>query len=150
MNHKLQIRSMTPRDLHEVMNIEGISFSVPWSLHVFQGEILRNPLAYYVVGVEEGTLVAYLGSWIFITDSHITTLAVHPIYRRKGLATDLMKHFFGEAQRRRVKRISLEVRGSNVKALRFYRLIGFAQVGIRAKYYHDNQEDALVLSLELS
>lgn len=150
MNQELKIRSMTPSDLKEVMYIEGFSFPVPWSLNAFETELSRNPLAYYLVGVEREKIVAYLGSWIFLTDCHITTVAVHPSHRRQRLASSLMEYFFQEVLLQGVRRISLEVRGSNVKALCFYHSIGFVQVGIRAKYYQDNHEDALILSLELS
>lgn len=149
MNRDLKIRSMSPVDLVDVMKIEEISFPVPWSLRTFQTELTHNPLAYYLVALKEESLMAYLGSWIFLTDAHLTTLAVHPTSRRSGLARHLLGYLFREMLSQGVRRISLEVRGSNVKALMLYRSLGFVQVGKRSKYYYDNQEDALILCLEL-
>lgn len=143
------IRAMDPVDLKEVMPIEESSFTIPWSQNVFMKELKENTQAFYLVALMDERLVAYLGSWIFISDSHLTTLAVHPSFRRGGIASQLLKYYFQRIFWLGVKRISLEVRGSNIQALRLYRLMGFVQVGIRKNYYHDNQEDALVLSLEL-
>ncbi len=149
MNRDLKIRFMRPVDLVDVMKIEEFSFPAPWSLRTFQTELTNNPLAYYLVALKEESLMAYLGSWIFLTDAHLTTLAVHPTSRRRGLARHLLRYLFREMLTQGVRRLSLEVRGSNVKALMLYRSLGFVQVGRRPKYYHDNQEDALILCLEL-
>lgn len=149
MNGRLEIRSMEMGDLEEVLSIEQYSFPVPWTRNAFLIELRSNPLAHYLVAHQENTLAAYLGSWFLLTDAHVTNLAVHPAFRRKGLATQFLEYFMVEVLLYGIRRISLEVRRNNIQAQRLYRSLGFIQVGIRRGYYQDNKEDAMILSLEV-
>lgn len=149
MKESLVFRSMNYRDLEAVLAIEEHAFPMPWSKNAFLMELRHNPMAFYLVACQGETLAAYLGSWFLLTDAHITNLAVHPAFRRKGLATHFLEYFLSQAIGQGIRRISLEVRQRNMGAQRLYRSLGFVQVGTRERYYHDNQEDALILGLEV-
>jgi ribosomal-protein-alanine N-acetyltransferase len=69
-------------------------------------------------------------------------VAVDPSRRREGVATDLIEELF---TRTRKGRVTLEVRVSNLSAIRMYERFGFHSAGIRKSYYHDNDEDALIM-----
>jgi len=143
-----QIRKMTPGDLVQVMEIEHYSFSLPWSRSSFEKELRDNGYACYLVAetaetAETGKVVGYAGCWVLFDEAHITTLAVHPAYRRSGIGSLLLTSLLEMADARGAEQIFLEVRDSNMAARRLYTEFGFEIKGIRKKYYHD--EDALVM-----
>jgi ribosomal-protein-alanine N-acetyltransferase len=72
-------------------------------------------------------------------------IAVNPELRKRQIATELMKRFIQESDERMVTRLTLEVRVSNVGAIRLYRNFGFRAISMRRGYYIDNREDAFVM-----
>ncbi|HKQ71738.1 MAG TPA: ribosomal protein S18-alanine N-acetyltransferase [Polyangiaceae bacterium] len=92
---------------------------------------------------------AFLLAWLVADELHILSVATSPPYRRRGLARELLAHSIVFAQGRGVRTILLEVRRSNAAAIRLYREFGFAATGIRANYYADDHEDAIVMALLL-
>ncbi|NLN42172.1 MAG: ribosomal protein S18-alanine N-acetyltransferase [Clostridiales bacterium] len=141
----LWIRPMKVEDIDEVLSIEKLCFSTPWSREAFRAEIERNHCARYVVAELEGKVIGYGGMWIILDEAHITNIAVHPDYRGKGVGEALMKALIGTASRLRVDGMTLEVRVSNVIAQNLYKKLGFVSVGVRKGYYGDNGEDALIM-----
>ena len=141
----LQIRRMTPGDLNQVMEIEHCSFPLPWSRGSFEKELRDNSYACYLVAEteERGKVAGYAGCWVLFDEAHITTLAVHPAYRRGGIGRMLLAALLELADARGAQQVFLEVRDSNAAARRLYTEFGFEIKGIRKKYYHD--EDALVM-----
>ena len=93
---------------------------------------------------ERGPVIGYAGLQIIFQEGHITTLAVHPAYRRQRIGEKLLLHLFGEARRRGVLRLTLEVRASNQAAQNLYLRYGFHVEGRRPHYYGDG-EDALIM-----
>jgi ribosomal-protein-alanine N-acetyltransferase len=136
---------MKSSDLDQVVRIEKKSFSSPWTADSFKKELEDNPYANYLVGQIGRKVIGYVGSWIIASESHITTLAVAPAYRRQRVARRLLFELFNRFMKQGVKRITLEVRISNDPARQLYREYGFKEVGIREKYYQDNQEDAIIM-----
>lgn len=144
------IRRLTVDDLNQVMEIEPVAFgSHHWSRHSFINE-LENPGGTYFCAVEPstGTVCAYSGFWLIDDEAHITTLAVHPDYRRKGIGELMLINNIQAAIKVGAKRMTLEVRVSNDPAQKLYYKYGFKSMGLRRKYYQDNSEDALVLWME--
>lgn len=141
----VQIRSMSVKDIPEVMEIEKLSFSVPWSEESFRNEIESNMSARYMV-VETGkTVAAYGGMWIILDEGHITNIAVHPDYRGRGLGNAIVEALLSAARQEKVRALTLEVRRTNIIAQNLYLKYGFEAVGIRPKYYADNGEDAIIM-----
>jgi ribosomal-protein-alanine N-acetyltransferase len=144
----LRIRPMTVEDLPAVQLIERASFTTPWPAHAYRQELEGNRLAQYVVGTIGGEIVAYGGIWLMVDEAHVTTFAVHPRYRRRRIGERLLLSLLDLARDRQAREATLEVRLSNLAARRLYEKYGFRPVGIRPRYYSDNQEDALIMTTE--
>jgi len=148
----LRIRRMLPADVPLVHALDGLSFSLPWTERSFRYEVTENPNARNWVAEldQDGSirLVGMLVLWFFLDEAHIATLAVHPEFRREGIARRLMYTALKSAYDEGAERSLLEVRAGNMAALKMYKEIGYEIVGRRSHYYHDNDEDALLMTLE--
>jgi ribosomal-protein-alanine N-acetyltransferase len=144
----LLIRPMAVADLGAIQRIEKASFTTPWPPHAYRQELETNRLARYLVAVLGGEVVAYGGVWFMVDEAHITTFAVHPAYRRQRIGERLLLAFLDLSIERRAREATLEVRLSNLPARRLYEKYGFRPVGIRPRYYSDDQEDALIMTTE--
>ena len=142
---RMAISAMTASDITEVLRIERASFSTTWPSDAFYNELTTNKLAHYYVGRIDGKIVAYGGIWVIFEDSHVTTIAVDPTYRRKKLGEVMLLKLIDEAIARGAAWMTLEVRESNVAAQELYRKYGFTTVTTRKAYYSDNNENALVM-----
>lgn len=96
----------------------------------------------------ESTIVGYIGLWIMVDEAHITTIAVHPHWRRRGIGELLLIAAAELAHDLHARVLTLEVRASNTEAQALYRKFGFAVVGVRRRYYNDNNEDALIMTTD--
>jgi ribosomal-protein-alanine N-acetyltransferase len=148
----LHIRRMVPADVPGVYALDALSFSLPWTERSFRYEVTENPNARNWVAElhQDGSirLVGMLVLWFFLDEAHIATLAVHPEFRRKGIARRLMHTALKSAYDEGAERSLLEVRAGNQAALKMYKELGYEIVGRRSHYYHDNDEDALLMTLE--
>jgi len=134
-------------DLDVLWSIERASFPDPWSKASLKEEIESDspPL----VAELDGQVVAYLCVWGVLNERHITNLAVHPDVRRQGLGRRLLTSAIVEASSAGCQRLLLEVRPSNVTALKLYLGLGFVELYRRRGYYIKPSEDGLVMVLEL-
>ncbi|MCL6588746.1 MAG: ribosomal protein S18-alanine N-acetyltransferase [Firmicutes bacterium] len=143
---ELVVYPMAVEDLEEVLEIENSSFPIPWSRNSFLYELLENQRALYLAAKNScNKTVGYIGMWIVFDEGHITNLAVHPAARRQGVAKFLLKSLIKIAQEKGIKHLTLEVRRSNVPAQQLYQKFGFVHMGVRRRYYLDNNEDALIM-----
>lgn len=143
------IDPMRVRDIPDILEIEHLSFTTPWTRGAFLSELLANEYAYYIVAKVGGVAIAYIGVWIIVGEGHITNVAVHPDYRRQGIGRRLLLAADELVRARDGYRMTLEVRKSNVFAQRLYRSLGYEPTGVRKGYYRDNREDAIVMWKEL-
>jgi ribosomal-protein-alanine N-acetyltransferase len=139
---------MTLGDLPAVHAIERASFSVPWPDDAYRNELLTNRLASYVVARAGDEVVGFGGLWVMVDEAHITTFAVDPRWRRRGIGEWLLHALLDRAVARQAREATLEVRLSNMPARRLYEKYGFRPVGIRPRYYSDNGEDALIMTTD--
>ncbi len=144
----LLIRPMRLVDLAAVQEIERACFATPWPAQAYRQELESNRLAQYLVALIGDRIVAYGGIWLMVDEAHITTFAVHPGYRRRRIGERLLLALLALAADRRAREATLEVRLSNLPARRLYEKYGFRPVGIRPRYYSDNNEDALIMTTE--
>jgi [ribosomal protein S18]-alanine N-acetyltransferase len=138
----LEIRPLSYGDLPDVIAIERRSFPAAWSLAMFVLE-LSKPSSVCVGATTGGELIGYLICSRYHTVWHLMNVAVDIQYRRLGIARALIEHLLettGDSERH-----TLEVRVSNTEAIRMYESFGFRSAGIRRRYYHDNNEDALIM-----
>jgi ribosomal-protein-alanine N-acetyltransferase len=141
----LSIERMRSADLSDVLAIERVSFSMPWSRGAFLYEMEQNQVARCWVGRDNGRVVGYICLWEVADELHITNVAVHPEARRHGIARSLLDSVFERARAGAARIVLLEVRPSNAEALGLYESFGFRVVGRRQGYYYDTGEDALVM-----
>jgi ribosomal-protein-alanine N-acetyltransferase len=141
----LIIRPMRIEDVDEVALMERLIFPSPWPRQAFVDEVKEGPGSFSLVGRFGKLLAGYLVAWFVLDEAHLGNLAVNPELRRRQIAGELMKRLIGEADTRMVTRVTLEVRVSNVAAIRLYRSFGFRAISMRRAYYIDNREDAFVM-----
>jgi len=169
------VRPMQPGHLSSVMAIENVAFALPWPESAYYHEITQNDLAHYYVlchlrspspdstattgswqrlmrsiwlranPVAEQVL-GYGGFWMMVDEAHISTLAVRPDVRGRGMGELLLLELMREARSLGATAATLEVRVSNRVAQSLYAKYGFEVVGRRKGYYQDNQEDALIMT----
>lgn len=147
---ELQIRKMQKGDVSQIMEIEKVSFgSHHWSPESFNSEI-GNTLGNYFTAIdkETGNVVGYCGFWLIFDEAHITTIAVNPKYRNHKIGETLLQHMISVGYDKKAKWFTLEARTSNIAAQNLYTKYGFQSLGIRKKYYQDNNEDALIMWTE--
>ncbi len=94
----------------------------------------------------EPPIVGYGGFWLMVDEAHISTIAAHPDWRRRGVGELLLVTMIDTATEMGAGVVTLEVRVSNTGAQRLYRKYDFEQVGVRKRYYSDNNEDALIMT----
>jgi len=140
-----QLGKMNVHHLDGVLAIENNSFPTPWSRSAFVHELVHNDFAYYIVAVDGEKVAGYAGMWRILDEGHITTLAVHPDYRRQKIGAGLLNALIMEGARRGCARMTLEVRPSNHAALELYGKTGFVSHGRRPGYYSDTKEDAIIM-----
>ena len=148
--------AMTVADLPQVDALEVQAFPSPRSTTFYRQEVTQNQYANYRVihavpipaSGGDALVVAYGGYWLMGDDAHIIAIAVHPDWRKRGLAEWLMVELAAHASHQGAQMVTLEMRAGNRAADALYRKLGFQEVGRRKRYYRDNDEDALLFSLE--
>ena len=138
---------MKAEHVPQVAALEKQCFSDPWSEMSIASE-LQNIWAYWLVAVDEGMVAGYIGSQSTIDETDVMNVAVHPDWRRQGVAENLITHLIQELKKRGSHALMLEVRASNTPAIALYEKLGFQQVGLRKNYYRNPKEDALILRKE--
>jgi len=144
----VRVEPMRLADLDAVQEIERRSFRTPWPSHAYRTELETNRLAQYLVAKVGGRVVGYGGMWVMVDEAHVTTFAVDPDYRRQGIGERLLLALVDLARSRNAREATLEVRLSNLPARRLYEKYGFRPVGLRPRYYSDDNEDALIMTTE--
>ena len=126
------------------MEIEQSSFTAPWSELSFLNEIAHaNSLA--KVALRENNVVGYVCTRYVLDEGHILNLAVHRDFRRQKIATELMNRVLAELKEKDCRLLYLEVRVSNIEAIKFYERFGFKVASFRRKYYLSPNEDAALM-----
>ena len=133
-----------------VHEIDLLSFSMPWPERSFRFEVTSNPAARCWVAETEGRIVGMIVVWMIVDEAHIATIATHPDFRRQGIGDELLTHALVSALSEGAAKSLLEVRVSNEAAQRMYRRFGYVEDGRRPRYYKDNHEDAILMSLDLA
>jgi ribosomal-protein-alanine N-acetyltransferase len=141
------IRRMTVEDVPAIHTIDVLSFSLPWPERSLHFEVTDNPAARAWVVELGGQVVGMMVLWQIIDEAHIATLAIHPDYRERGLAKQLLVHALRAAYLEGGRTALLEVREGNQAAQAMYQKFGFEVVGRRKRYYKDNGEDAILMKL---
>jgi ribosomal-protein-alanine N-acetyltransferase len=145
----LAIAPAASDDIAAIDEIEQHSFKSPWSKQTFEAELLRE-WARIDVGRIGSRIVTFCNYWLVTTELHVLAIATHPDFRGRGLGTEMLAHVLDVAARIGCTLATLEVRRGNSPAIAMYERAGFKTVHVRARYYQDDGEDALVMLCELT
>jgi len=129
--------------ISDVAKLENICFSSPWSEKSLQMLLSENSIAF--VCVVDEMIVGYCGAISVLDEADITSVAVHPEFRRCGIASVLLDALFCKSETKGIKTLTLEVREGNYGALVLYRKYDFVPVGRIKNYYKNPNEDALIM-----
>ena len=143
----IQYVSFDESHVTPIAELEKLCFSDPWSENSIRYE-LTNPLSFWLVAVEDGRVAGYVGSQSVLDEADMMNIAVHPDFRRRGVAQSLVEGLVAGLKAKNVRCLTLEVRASNDPAISLYQKLGFSQVGRRPNYYRNPKEDALILRKE--
>ena len=141
------ILPMNESHVAQIAELEKICFSDPWSDNSVASE-LNNPLSVWLVAEENGIVCGYVGSQTVLDETDMMNIAVHPDFRRKGIAAALIAELVRLLKERGSRILRLEVRESNAPAISLYETMGFTQLGLRKNYYRNPKENALILGKE--
>lgn len=145
MSSNATIRRMTIDDIDVVAAIEAATFPTPWSREAFEKELTTNAVARYLVAEVEGAVIGFAGAWIILDESHVTNIAILKDYRGCGYGRQLTAALMQYLANLGAAYATLEVRKSNTVAQNLYTSLGFVKLGVRKRYYEDNQEDAILM-----
>lgn len=145
---EILIRDLRPEDVPEVLAIEKISFTSPWSEILFMNEIFK-PRSLPKAAMIGEKLVGYICANYLLDEAHILNLTVHPDFRKQGIASELIHYMTALLRKEGCLTIFLEVRQSNAAALGMYEKAGFRTISARKAYYTLPVEDAVIMALHL-
>lgn len=145
------IRKMLHGDILRVHEIGRQCFTTPWQLSSFEYE-LENRDAILKVAVLNIEIVGYICVRTMLDVTHVMDLAVTPRLKRMGIGSLLLRNALQELRRTRadISLVTLEVRESNIAALKLYEKYGFREIGRRRGYYKKPAEDALLMELDMN
>ena len=142
---ELELRRLELADLDAIEQIERVSYRTPWSRSMFASELAKPSSLSFGAVDEAGTLVGYLVLSRYVDAWHVMNVAVAPERRRQGVASALLQRLLELTEDDGMRGYTLEVRVSNLGAIRLYERFGFVPKGVRRGYYTDNREDALIM-----
>jgi ribosomal-protein-alanine N-acetyltransferase len=143
---RVDVRRLQLSDLNAIEEIERRSYPTPWSRSMFASELAKpSSVCLGAFDPETDELIGYLIISRYVDAWHVMNVCVEPAMRRRGIATVLLSRLFELTAGRSRRGYTLEVRVSNLGAIRLYERLGFEARGIRRGYYTDNREDALIM-----
>jgi [ribosomal protein S18]-alanine N-acetyltransferase len=145
---QFSIVPMTIVDVPEICSIENTIYDFPWTSGNFI-DSLNSGYSGAVVRIadeidvtqQRSRVIAYSMMMQLPYEVHLLNLSVAKSFQAKGI---------GQVRAQASEAMLLEVRPSNMAAIKLYKSEGFSQLGIRKGYYpslHHEREDALVFSL---
>ena len=152
MREQMHVRivPMTGDHLDEVAELERICFTTPWSRNMLVEELQNDCAAFLVALDDEDHVAGYAGLLVVLDEGYIANVAVTAEFRRRGIATALMRRMFLYARREKLGFLTLEVREGNRAAIAFYEKLGFGAVGRRRNFYANPAEDAILMTAFLT
>ena len=140
---KLYFLEMTKYDLENIKN-KYDEFPNIWDYETFEEDFKNSN---YIVAKQNNEVVGFIGVRTILDELEIMNIVTRRDKQNQGIASNLLsyllRHYIGKNL---VEKINLEVNEHNIRAISLYRKFGFREVGLRKKYYN-NQEDAISMTL---
>ncbi|HHT97981.1 MAG TPA: ribosomal protein S18-alanine N-acetyltransferase [Clostridiales bacterium] len=137
---------MEKRDIDEVSLLEKEIFSQPWNKNDFE-ESIKSKNNLYLIVESENEIIGYCGYRGISGEGYIYNVAIKKDYRGKNIGYKLMSNLIDEGKKNGIKEFILEVRQSNIVAIRLYEKLGFKIIGVRKDLYIKPIEDAFIMWL---
>ena len=160
----IHYRLMTLLDIPQVHAIDVLSFNLPWPEKSFQYELTQNQNSILWVAeagrthrsaptaedaeLQVARIAGMIVVWLVVDEAHVATIATHPDFRGVGISKRLLALGLKSAIERGAVESTLEVRQSNRVAQKLYEKFGYHEVGVRPRYYRDNNEDAILMTVQ--
>ena len=142
----ITIREMNLADVDYVCVLEEMAFSMPWHKESFIEMIENKDALYLVADDEQDGVIGCCGVRSIVGEGDISNVVVHPDYRKKGVAYQMLNELLSRAEQEfGIKEFTLEVRCSNAAAIHLYEKLGFVSEGVRKNFYEEPTEDALIM-----
>lgn len=149
MNKEQKFRAMITQDLPTIIQLENAGHEYPWTPGIFEDCLKVGYVAQVFASHQE--IISYGLMSIAVEEAHIFNVCVNRQQRRKGYGQKMMNHLIDIAKKKKVNSVFLEVRPSNITAIRLYENMGFNEIALRENYYPANtgREDALVMAMDV-
>lgn len=141
------IRPLEKKDIKKVVELEEKIFGETLGEEMLLNEI-NNPMVWFRVIEEKSEIIGYIGGYFYLEDGEILNFLIDENHQHLGFGSTLFSSLLQEAKQKGIKRVTLEVKSNNYKAIKFYKKFNFEQISIRKNYYKD-KEDAIVMLKEL-
>lgn len=140
----LRFRKIEVQDAKSLSDLARSVFSMPWSENAF-AHLAEDPDSIFYVALEEDVLIGGCGLTHIGLEGDIHNVMVAPEYRGRGVATRMLSVLLEEGEKQGIQEFTLEVRVSNVAAIKVYEKLGFVSEGIRPRFYEQPVEDAMIM-----
>lgn len=140
------IRKLEPKDIDKIVELEEEIFGETLGSEMIQNE-LSNPLVWFRVMETDNKIIGYIGGYFYLEDGEILNFLIDKKNQHQGYGTQLFLNIIEEAKKIGIKRITLEVKETNIVAINFYNKFGFSKISKRKHYYKDGT-DAIVMMKE--
>ena len=146
----VKVRDMSPDDIPQVKALADLSFTTPWSISSFEYEIGSKD-AVLKAAEKDSLIIGYICIRSFLDATHIMDLAVIDEHRQQGIGAMLLNDALLEIRKAKpeTEHITLEVRESNIPAIKLYEKFGFMETGRRTNYYSTPDEDGIIMGMDL-
>ena len=146
----LKIIQLGINHLNDCLDLDRKSLNGIWSKTQWERELSDSKrICIGVIDFETKKLLAVCSAWLVIDELHITFIAVHPIYQRKGLGKFLLSNLIKRSKSLKTNHIHLEVKDTNDQAKAFYKSMGFKIEGNRSNFYKDGS-DAIIFTKQIN
>ena len=144
---KIEIRPFEKKDVEAVCELESISFSMPWARKDIEALAMGGEHCYFVL-LLDGEIAGFAGYSNQVGEGYVNNVLIAPKYRGKGFSKPLMQAVIDAGHKNGINDFSLEVRVSNLSAIKLYESLGFVNYGKRKNFYEKPVEDAYVYWLK--
>lgn len=144
----VKLRDLWISDVEQLVALEQMLLGETLGSEMLSTEAC-NPYAKFIVATFNNQVIGYIGGWVVAEELEIINFVVDPAYWHQGIGQKLFNALVTYALEKGAKRISLEVKESNGRAINFYTKQGLKNVRIRNNYYRDGQ-NAIVMMKEIS
>lgn len=146
---KINISNASISNLDEIFNLQNDYSHTLISKDNLKDDLNSSSCIYYIAADDNNNVIGAIGGTVLVDHIDISIVITKKEYLGNGVASSLLNQLLSYCKKENIEKVFLEVRQSNIPAIKLYEKIGFEKISIRKKYYADNNEDALIYMLEI-